>query len=303
MKIKLCVSAVFLVIVSYLVIWIMPQNNVIEKAAFSHNSSDSLLSADRIVNIAHRGASGYAPEHTVEAYELGEKMGADYIEIDLQMTKDGELVAMHDPEVDRTTDNTGLVSDFTLAELKELDAGSWFNEDYPDKVRNSFSGLTIPALREVFEHFGSEANYYIEIKQPDDSPGMATLLIETLKEFELIPAEREGAIIIQSFSSESLQEIHLLEPDLPLIQLISYTQPAVISSGDLNKIKKYATGVGVNFKYMNESFVRDVREAGLLLHAYTVNEKEDMKRVLEWGVTGIFTNYPDRLNELLGKSF
>ena len=81
-----------------------------------------------IANVSHRGASGHAPEHTLISYDMGEKMHGDYIELDLQMTKDGQLIAMHDEKVDRTTDGTGFVKDMTLAEIKELDAGSWFNE-------------------------------------------------------------------------------------------------------------------------------------------------------------------------------
>ncbi|MFC4402593.1 glycerophosphodiester phosphodiesterase [Gracilibacillus xinjiangensis] len=300
MKIKLIFAAVFLIFASYMVIWTASQMNRIEEVSILPNSSASLLSPDRIVNIAHRGASGHAPEHTIEAYEMGERMGADYIEIDLQMTKDGQLVAMHDPEVNRTTNEIGLVSEYTLNDMKELDAGSWFNQAYPDKAQESFERLTIPTLHEVFERFGADANYYIEIKQSNESPGMTDSLIHTLKEYELIPTEREGAVIIQSFSKESLQEIHEIEPDLPIIQLISFNQPAEISSQELTEIKKYAVGLGVNYRYINESFVKDVREAGLLLHTYTVNEQKDMRQLLGWGVTGIFTNYPDRLSEVLG---
>ncbi|WP_228275728.1 glycerophosphodiester phosphodiesterase [Gracilibacillus oryzae] len=265
------------------------------------NSSESLLSVNRMINIAHRGASGHAPEHTIKAYELGEKMGADYIEIDLQMTKDGELVAMHDADIDRTTDKTGFVHSFTLKELKEMDAGSWFNLESPGAAQEAYKGLKIPTLQEVFEHFGSDANYYIEIKQPDESPGMTAALIRILKEYQLIPAEREGAIVIQSFSKESLLEIHQQEPDLPLIQLLSYKQPAQITERELSELREYATGIGVNYLYLNESFIKDVREADLLLHAYTVNEKREMNALINWGVTGIFTNYPDRLSEVLGK--
>src|SRR5690625_4115407 len=91
----------------------------------------SLLSPERIVNIAHRGASGYSPEHTITAYVQGEQMQGDYIEIDLQMTKDKTLIAMHDANIDRTTNGKGLVKNLTIDEISQLDAGSWFNEAYP----------------------------------------------------------------------------------------------------------------------------------------------------------------------------
>lgn len=108
-------------------------------------TNHSLLSNDFII-IAHRGASGYAPEHTMEAYKLAVEMGADYIEIDLRMTSDGILVVMHDESVNRTTNGKGLVSSQSIKNLKELDAGTWFNEAFPDKAKNYYVGLKIPTL-------------------------------------------------------------------------------------------------------------------------------------------------------------
>jgi glycerophosphoryl diester phosphodiesterase len=95
----------------------------------------------KIISAAHRGASGYTPEHTLLSYEMGERMKGDYIEVDLQMTKDGELIAMHDETVDRTTNGTGFVKDMTLEEIKQLDAGSWFNEKYPQYAKPEYEGL------------------------------------------------------------------------------------------------------------------------------------------------------------------
>ena len=125
-----------------------------------------------IENVSHRGASGYAPEHTITSYQMGEKMHGDYIEIDLQMTKDGQLIAMHDEKVDRTTDGTGSVKDYTLEQIKQLDAGSWFNEKYPEYAEPEYEGLQVPTLEEVFQKFGKNASYYIETKSPNIYPGM-----------------------------------------------------------------------------------------------------------------------------------
>src|SRR5699024_5441969 len=105
------------------------------------------------VVIAHRGASGYEPEHTMSAYELAIEQGADYIEQDLQLTKDGHLICMHDTTVDRTTNGTGNVSDLTLAQIKQLDAGN---------------GQQVPTLDEVITRFGDSTKYYIETKRPFD---------------------------------------------------------------------------------------------------------------------------------------
>lgn len=260
---------------------------------------DSLLSPDRIVNIAHRGASGHAPEHTILSYETGEEMVGDYIEIDLQKTGDGELIAMHDADVSRTTNEEGFVKEFTLDEIKALDAGTWFNEENPELAEPVFSNAQIPTLDEILERFGSDSNYYIETKTPDEYPEMGKELVATLNKHNLIgPEMPEGNVIIQSFSEESLQEVHELDASIPLIQLISYEKTARITPSKMEHIKEYAIGIGANYKHLTEEYVSKVRNAELLLHAYTVNETEDMKKLIEWGVTGIFTDYPDRMRGL-----
>ena len=261
---------------------------------------ESLLSPDRIMNIAHRGASGYAPEHTIASYDMVEELNGDYLEIDLQMTKDGELIAMHDPDVSRTTEGEGEVSTLTTEEIDLLDAGEWFNEENPDLAEPAFSEAKVPTLKEIFETFGKDANYYIETKFPDESPGMVNELVSVLDEYGMLDEDmEEGQIIIQSFSEASLREVQDLEPDLPLIQLISYQEKAEITDEELENITDYAIGIGANYKYISKDYVQKARDADLLVHPYTVNEKKDMKQMLDWGVTGMFTNYPDRLDEVL----
>ncbi|MFC7440497.1 glycerophosphodiester phosphodiesterase [Laceyella putida] len=265
-------------------------------------SPDLPYPSSKILNVAHRGASGHAPEHTIPSYELGRKMKADYIEIDLQMTKDGHLIAMHDETVDRTTNGSGYVKELTLAEIKKLDAGSWFNEKYPQYANPAYVGLKVPTLEEVIRKFGAGANYYIETKAPEVYPGMEEKLIEILDRYKLTRTNgRSGKVIIQSFSEESLKKVHELNPHIPLVQLLWYETPgiATISDGEIKEIKRYAVGVGPNFDKINRAYVQKVRRAGLQIHPYTVNEKADMKRLLEWGVTGMFSNFPDRLHEVI----
>lgn len=260
----------------------------------------SLLDPNKRLNVAHRGASGHAPEHTIPSYKLGERMNGDYIEIDLQMTKDGVLVAMHDERVDRTTDGTGLVKDYTLEELKKLDAGSWFNEENPEKAKRAYQGLEVPTLEEVIQTFGNDSHYYIETKSPEVYPGMEKELLRVLEKYELTPKyEERGKVLVQSFSKASLLKMHDLAPDMPLVQLISYKTPATITEQELAELNRYAVGVGMSHTKIDQEYVEKVRESGLLIHPYTVNEKEDMKRLLDWGVTGMFTNYPDRLDDVM----
>jgi glycerophosphoryl diester phosphodiesterase len=253
-----------------------------------------------ILNVSHRGASGHAPEHTMVAYELGEKMQGDYIEVDLQMTKDGELVAFHDETLERTTNGTGLVKDYTLAEIKKLDAGYWFNEKYPEKAKAEYVGLTVPTLSEVIENFGKDNRYYIETKSPEVYPGMEEKLLEVLKKYELVGKDRESSkVLVQSFSPESLKKMYELDKNVPLVQLLEYEKQATITDEEVKKYKEYSIGLGMNFDRIDESYVQKVREHDLEIHPYTVNEKEDMKKLLEWGVTGMFTNFPDNLHEVL----
>lgn len=264
------------------------------------NGERSTLNSNEILNVAHRGASGHAPEHTLAAYELGEQMKGDFIEVDLQMTEDGVLIAMHDEKVDRTTDGSGFVKEMTLAEIKQLDAGSWFNEAYPDKAQPEYAGLTVPTLEEVIEEFGRGSRYYIETKAPNVYPEMQEELLRILYKHKLIGSnEASSKVLVQSFSADSLLEIHELDPEIPLIQLISYSEPATITDQEISAIKEYALGIGTSYTRIDKEYVKKIRENDLLIHPYLVNSKSEMERLLDWGVTGMFTNFPDRLDEVL----
>ncbi|MBH0165297.1 glycerophosphodiester phosphodiesterase [Fictibacillus sp. 7GRE50] len=247
-----------------------------------------------ILNVAHRGASGYAPEHTITSYKMGEKMHGDYIEVDLQMTRDGELIAMHDETLDRTTNGTGQVKDFTLKEIKQLDAGSWFNEKYPEQAKAKYEGLQVPTLEEVFQTFGKNANYYIETKSPEVYPGMEQKLLDVVNDYGI----NKDKLLVQSFSSESLLKMNEIDPSVKLVQLLEYTTPADLTDREVQSIKKYAMGIGPNSDMIDREYVQKAVQNGLEIHPYTVNEKEEIQKLIDWGVTGIFTNFPDLLHEV-----
>ncbi|PGD35726.1 glycerophosphodiester phosphodiesterase [Bacillus wiedmannii] len=249
---------------------------------------------NHIKNIAHRGASAYAPEHTIAAYKLGQQLRGDYIEIDLQMTKDGHLVAMHDETVNRTTNGTGLVKEHTLEEIKQLNAGSFFNEKHPSLAKKEFEDAKVPTLEEIIETFGHNANYYIETKSPDEYHGMEEKLLEIIKHYEI-----SDKIIIQSFSEESLQKIHILDVNIPLVQLLPYKKASHLTELEIKKYKTYCIGLGMNYKYIDSAYVKSIKKNGLEVHPFTVDNETDMKKLLLWGVDGMFTNYPDRLHSLL----
>ena len=249
---------------------------------------------NKLLMIAHRGASGYAPEHTIEAYKLADEMGADYIEIDLRMTSDGVLVAMHDEKVDRTTDGKGLVNTFTIEKLRKLDAGSWFNKKYEDKAKDRYVGARIPTVEEIFEEFGNSVNYYIETRDIEDNLHMEDKLMNLLDKHNLLQGDlKKGKVIIQSFSKKSLLKFDAKYPDLPLVQLLDLSSTAQVYDIDLEEIKDYAIGIGLDYSYLNQEFINEVKVANLLIHSYTLNSKEDFERLKKWGINGVITNYLD----------
>ncbi|MGH0594763.1 glycerophosphodiester phosphodiesterase [Bacillus pretiosus] len=249
---------------------------------------------NHIKNIAHRGASAYAPEHTIPAYKIGRQLKGDYIEIDLQMTKDGHLVAMHDETVNRTTNGTGLVKEHTLEEIKKLNAGSFFYEKHPTFAKKEFANANVPTLEEIIETFGQYANYYIETKSPDEYAGMEEKLLEIIKHYGI-----NDKVIIQSFSEESLQKIHSLHVNIPLVQLLSYKKAVQLTESEIKKYKTYCIGLGMNYKYIDSAYVKKIQKYGLEVQPFTVDNEKDMKRLLLWGVDGMFTNYPDHLYSVL----
>ena len=260
-----------------------------------------------VLNIGHRGASGYAPEHTIPAYDLALKQGADYIEIDLQMTADGVLVALHDDTLDRTARGpaencTGLVIEKTLEQIKTCDEGTWFNERYPQYANPEYVGLQIPTLEEIFQRYSHRTNYYIETKNPEAAPGMEEELLRLMEEYNLIkPAAKRWQVLIQSFSPESLQKIHALEPSLPLIQLYSSRETSEEIQAKLAAAQAYAVGIGPSKSDVDADLVTAAHELCLDVHPYTVNETAEMEALISLGVDGMFTNFPDRLEQVLGK--
>ncbi len=207
-----------------LVIFTSINTNVINASGFSSSKNkvnENIL--DNNVSIAHRGASGYAPEHTFYAYDKAHKeFNADYIELDLQMTKDGNLIAMHDEDVERTTGNKGRVEDYTTKELKQMDVGSWFNKKYPKYAKKEYKGAKIPTLEEILDRYGDNANYYIETKSPDVYPGMEEKLLHSLEKHNLLSNQKlnKGQVVIQSFSQESLLKVANMNNQIPLVQLV-----------------------------------------------------------------------------------
>lgn len=230
--------------------------------------------------IGHRGASGYAEEHTIASYELALKKGADYIEMDLQPTKDNKLLCMHDSTLDRTTTGTGKISDYTLKEIQTK---------FTMK-----SGQLIPSLDDVLNRFEDKANYYIETKRPFN-PNMDEELLKQLNEHKLIGiGSTTGQVVIQSFAFESLINIKNQFSDIRLAYLVSKMDKPSITKASENGFFAIAPGVAT----ITKELVSYAHSLGLDVHAWTVNELEDMKKMKSIGVDGMFTNYLDEAQRI-----
>jgi glycerophosphoryl diester phosphodiesterase len=272
-----------------------------------------------VIVIAHRGASAYAPEHTTAAYDLAVTLRADYLEQDLQMTADGVLVVLHDDTLDRTVrcarrPHAGTrVRDVAWPDLRGCDAGSWFNDRFPDRARPEFADLKLPTLDQVLERYAGMANFYIETKSPEDAPGMEDLLVESLRRHGLLATHRVPAtrapvawnppprVVVQSFSAASLRLVRKIAPGIPLVQLLE--EPTLRSDVDalLDSIAEYADGIGPDHRAVDRRLVAAAHERGLVAHPYTINDPARMAALADVDVDGMFTDTPDLLAALPGR--
>lgn len=251
--------------------------------------------ADKVYTIAHRGASGYAPENTLPAFELAMEMNTDAIELDIHLTKDQIPVVIHDETVNRTTDGKGYVKNMTLEQIKQLDAGSWFNTMYPMFARDSYGGTKVPTLDEVFETLGKDTNYIVEIKEPTPNSNIEALLNEAIIKYDL-----EHEVAVHSFSAASLRKLHRINPEIQLYQLIWNDYAATrVSETYLKTVKSYAVGISPNFQGISRAYVAQVKNFGLKVMPYTVNYQVNMDKAYLWGVDGVYTNFPDRFREVI----
>ncbi|KGE19113.1 glycerophosphodiester phosphodiesterase [Paenibacillus wynnii] len=239
---------------------------------------------NRIVNFAHRGASAVCPENTMVAFRRGLELGATGIETDVQMTNDGKLVLIHDEKLERTTTGTGYVKDHTLEELQKLDAGSWFGRD--------FGGETLPTLEDLLQLLqGQDIILNIELKNGVFLyPGMEEKVIEAVKAFNM-----SEQVLLSSFNHYSLAYCKRLAPEI---------RTGILYMEGLYRPWDYAATIGATALHAYHyavipEFVSEAAEHGVDYHPFTVNDPERMKVLLEAGVSGIITDYPDVLAKLL----
>ncbi len=235
---------------------------------------------------AHRGFSGENPENTLASFRAAIAAGADMVELDVHLTRDNELVVIHDDTLERTTDGKGNVADKTLAELKRLDAGARFNP--------RFAGERIPTLTEVLDVARGRIRVNIELKKGKNFP----YTMEELADRTLAAVEKAGMldqVLFSSFDPAAVDRIRVRNPRLPIAVI---TQKPWATPEEAGGGKLYPA-INSSFKNLNEKNVRLAHAAGLQVHAWTVNTREDMEKVISLGVDGIITNHPDHLIDLL----
>ncbi len=222
--------------------------------------------------VAHRGFSAIAPENTFSAFKSAIRLKADMIELDVQSTKDGTPVVIHDSKVDRTTNGTGKVKNFYLWSLRELDAGSWFDSKY--------KGEKIPTLEEALKFINGKIPVNIEIKS--SSIKITEKVIATVYE-----ADMEEKVLISSFDPRVLRKIKRLKVQIPTGFLYHYP----VYFNPVKTLENLGVAVFIhNFKFTNPKLVKKIHDAGFKIFVYTVNKPADIEKMINFGVDGIITD-------------
>ena len=238
------------------------------------------------LSFGHRGASYAAPENTLSAFRLARDMGADGIELDVLLSHDGTAVLMHDATVDRTTNGSGAVADLTLAELKELDAGSWFSSE--------FAGERIPTLVEVFEAVGRDLLMNLELKAMGMEPtGLEEVVVSLIAQHGM-----GEQVLISCFNPLALQRVRGLDPDLPLALLYGRRLPEAERKRWVRDLQPLAA-LHPEHRLVDAAHLAWARVYNCAVNTWTVDEPAEMQRLLGLGVEGIITDRPDLLRAIL----
>ena len=251
------------------------------------------------VDVAHRGSSGSAPENTLAAVEAALAQKASFVEVDVQRSADGELVIIHDTTLARTTNVEEVFPDrapwavgsFTLAEIRRLDAGSWFAPE--------FAGEPVPTLREVLDTLGRRAGLLLEVKSPASYPGIEVAIDKELSATPgyLSSALAAGRLVVQSFDHESMRRYHDLAPEVPIGLLYGYRPTAV----EIAAAATWAQQVNPSYRVTDQALVDQVHAHGMTISVYTLNTGALMREYAAMGVDGIITDYPVVLRDILDR--
>lgn len=228
--------------------------------------------------IAHRGASGHAPENTEAAFSLALEMGAKAVELDVHRTKDGELVVIHDEDLKRTAKRKGAIAKLTFKELLSVDVGSWFSP--------KFKGEGVPTLEEVFDLCEGRAEVHVEIKQGSRLyPGIEEKVVEMIRRREAL-----RWTVVSSFDHGALYVVRAIDNKVRLGYLLGWTRLPV-AYDEMRDLK--AESLNLSVRQVKASIVEECHERGHKVLVYTVNTQKEADRLAKMGVDGIFANFPE----------
>lgn len=249
------------------------------------------------MNIAHRGAREQAPENTLVAFSLAHELGADGVELDTQLTSDGEIVIIHNQTVDKTTNGFGEVRHLTLDQIKSLDAGSWFDR--------RFANLRIPTLEEVIAVLDAKMVINIELKTFGLNNGdLAQKIVNLVHRKEI--AQR---VIISSFNPLELIKVRRMAPSLHTGLIYAANSPWLLTKAGLRSV--LGTGLSTALRpaalhphrrLVTPSFMRWAHDQSYRVNTWTVNEPAEMQRMIRLGVDTIMTDRPDNLHRIHSRS-
>ena len=256
------------------------------------------MSKPQIVVMAHRGGQGLWPPNTLYAFEQAVALGVDALELDIHSTRDGFLVVCHDPTVDATTNGHGAIKDFSLEELKRLDAGYPWTADEGQSYPYRGQGITIPTLEEAL---GAFDHIPINIDIKPQEPEVVDKFCRVLRDLN-----KMEQVVVGSFHDRQLRRFRKLCPQVTTAAGVGETRSFYFLNrlrlDFLYRPKAFAFQIPEsegNTRLITPRFIQGAHARGMKVHVWTVNEIADMKRLIAWGVDGLISDYPDRLLALL----
>ncbi|PKM93852.1 MAG: glycerophosphodiester phosphodiesterase [Firmicutes bacterium HGW-Firmicutes-1] len=232
-----------------------------------------------IMIIGHKGTAVYAPENTISAINKAIEMGLNHVEIDVQLSKDEEVVVIHDYTLDRTTNGKGAVRNTTLADMKCLSAGGWFGEAYEDEK--------IPTLDEVLCVLPEDVTLNVEIKNIARERGnIEERVLELIEKHKI-----QDQVIISSFDHVSLKKVRTMNETIRIGVLIYAYWLDPWSQLEVSRLKPYSIHPAI--EYLDKEFVIEAKKRGYAIFPYTVNSREEYSYCIELGVDGVFSDYPN----------
>ncbi|RAV09225.1 glycerophosphodiester phosphodiesterase [Paenibacillus contaminans] len=271
---------------------------------FVPKQPDVFQALQKPLNIAHQGGELLAPSNTMAAFDIAHSLGVDVLETDIHMTKDGRLVTIHDATVDRTTDGKGRVDSFTLEELQKLDAGYTF-EDLKGEKSYRGKGAYIPELDELFAKYGKEHYFNIEIKDTYPKTGESQIerkLWELIEKYGL-----EKKVIVNSFDNGIVKRFNEFAGNKVAIGAGKSEVVKFVLAHKALLPGFYRPGAQVlqiptensGFNLKTRSLIEGAHRLNMQVHYWTIDDKAEMKELIELGADGIMTNRPDLLKEVI----